>query len=266
MGGAVRGIIWVGPLIFLPIHAAGLYGKEDFFGSKLSDYVISSYTPSLAALIQGFRPTPQPVQGMQLLAIAQSFADGQSLIPGTRDEIKRIQECARGKIPVCSLVEHEATVARVEEGMAKSSLVHFACHGIQDMHTPTESALLLAGSSRLTLKRIIQLSLPHADLAFLSACQTATGDRKLVESVHLAAGMLLAGYRGVIATMWSIMDNDAPQVAEDVYEHLFKTSPPDPTRAAEALHLAVRNLRERSDSEGKKKSFFDWVPFIHVGV
>ncbi|KAJ6564423.1 hypothetical protein B0H19DRAFT_1067975 [Mycena capillaripes] len=82
------------------------------------------------------------------------------------------------------------------------------------------------------------------------------------ESVHLAAGMLLAGYRGVIATMWSIMDN-APQVAGDVYEHLFKTSPPDHTQAAEALHMAVMRLQEQSDG---KKSFFDWVPFIHVGA
>jgi CHAT domain-containing protein len=229
--------------------------------------MISSYTPSLAALIQGLRPTSQPAQELQLLAVAQPSADGQSHIPGTKDEIKRIEECARGKISLCSLLEHDATVARVEEGMMKSAFVHFACHGVQDVNTPTESALLLAGSSKLTLERIIQLSLPHADLAFLSACQTATGDKKFQEeSVHLAAGMLLAGYRGVIATMWSILDNDAPQVAEDVYKHLFKTSPIDPTRAAEALYFAVRNLRERSDSEGKKKSFFDWVPFIHVGV
>ncbi|KAJ7837851.1 CHAT domain-containing protein [Mycena leptocephala] len=224
--------IWwcpTGLLTLLPIHAAGLYGK--------------------AALIQGLRPTSQPAQELQLLAVAQPSADGQSHIPGTKDEIKRIEE------------------SRVEEGMMKSAFVHFACHGVQDVNTPTESALLLAGSSKLTLERIIQLSLPHADLAFLSACQTATGDKKFQEeSVHLAAGMLLAGYRGVIATMWSILDNDAPQVAEDVYKHLFKTSPIDPTRAAEALYFAVRNLRERSDSEGKKKSFFDWVPFIHVGV
>jgi CHAT domain-containing protein len=164
-------------------------------------------------------------------------------------------------------VEHEATVAMVEEGMIKSAFVHFACHGVQDTHTPTESALLLAGSSKLTLERIIQLSLPQADLAFLSACQTATGDKKpQEESVHLAAGMLLAGYRGVVATMWAIMDNDAPQVAADVYEHLFRTSRPDPTRAAEALHLAVCNLRERTDSKGNKTSFSHWVPFIHLGV
>ncbi|KAJ6548953.1 CHAT domain-containing protein [Mycena capillaripes] len=129
----------------------------------------------------------------------------------------------------------------------KSSWVHFACHGVQDGSTPTDSALLLAGSSKLTLEGSIHLNLPHADLAFLSACQTATGDKELrCESVHLAAGMLLAGYRRVIATMWSIMDNDAPQAAKDVYEHLFKTLPPDSTRAAKVLHVAVKNLRESS--------------------
>jgi CHAT domain-containing protein len=148
--------------------------------------------------------------------------------------------------------------------MRDSRWVHFACHGVQRASAPTESALLIAGSSRLTLSNIIQLSLPHADLAFLSACQTAMGSKDLEdESVHLTAGMLFAGYRGVIGTMWSIMDNDAPQVAGDVYAHLFEASPPDSMRAAEALHLAVQKLQEQ---HGVKKSFLRWIPFIHFGA
>jgi hypothetical protein len=63
--------------------------------------------------------------------------------------------------------------------------------------------------------------------------------------------------------MWSINDNDAPQVAGDVYAHLLEASPPDLTRAAQALHLAVQNLQEQP---GTKKSFLHWVPFIHFGV
>ena len=48
-----------------------------------------------------------------------------------------------------------------------------------------------------------------ADLALLSACQTSAGDEKLSEEViHLAAGMLAAGYRGAVATMWSIRDHN----------------------------------------------------------
>ena len=53
------------------------------------------------------------------------------------------------------------------------------------------------------------------DLAFLSACQKSTGDGRLSEeAVHLAAGMLAAGYRGVIATMWLIRDRYASEFAK----------------------------------------------------
>ncbi|KAJ7500145.1 TPR-like protein [Mycena galericulata] len=260
------GRIWwcpTGPLAFLPIHAAGLYGEDRAVGSKLSDFLISSYTPSLSALIQGFHPQPESKEDLQLLAVTQPSADGHEYIPGTRKEIKCIQHHARGKVTIQWLDEKMATIDNVQKGMKNSRWVHFACHGVQSA-APTESALLLAESSRLTLSNIIQLSLPNADLAFLSACQTATGSKMLQdESVHLAAGMLLAGYRGVIGTMWSIRDNDAPQVASDVYAHLLEVSPPDPTRAAEALHLAVGKLREQL---GSKKSFLHWVPFIHFGV
>ncbi|KAJ7624057.1 CHAT domain-containing protein [Mycena polygramma] len=255
-----------GPLTFLPINAAGLYGEDDGLGSKLSDFVISSYTPSLTALLEASRGGSGSKE-LQVLAVSQPSAEGQVFIPGTEKEIDTIQRLAEMTVPPVAILRFDgngATVDAVRDGMRESRWVHFACHGVQDVSAPTESALLLAGSSRLTLAEIVKMPLPTADLAFLSACQTATGAKELEEeSVHLAAGMLSAGYRSVIATMWSIMDNDAPQVASDVYEHLFKTSPPDPSQAAEALHLAVKKLR---DGAAGKKSFFNWVPFIHVGA
>jgi CHAT domain-containing protein len=260
------GRIWwcpTGPLAFLPIHAAGVYGENQAFGLKLSDFMISSYTPSLTALIQGFRPHSESQAELQLLAVTKPSAKGQSYLPGTQEEIKSIQRHVEGKKVHFEWLDEEiATIDEVQRGMRNLGWVHFACHGVQS-DSPTESALL-AGSSWLTLSNIIQLSLPHADLAFLSACQTATGSQELQdELVHLTAGMLLAGYRGVIGTMWSIDDNDAPQVAGDVYAHLLETSPLDPMRAAQALHLAIQKLREQP---GRKKSFLHWVPFIHFGV
>ncbi|KAJ6461810.1 CHAT domain-containing protein [Mycena sanguinolenta] len=259
------GRIWwcpTGPLVFLPIHAAGLYGENQAVGSRLSDFLISSYAPSLTALIQGFRSRSES-QELRLLAVSQPSAQGQSYIPGTQEEIKCLQTHLDGRVPVQWLDKDMATIDTVQQGMKDSRWVHFACHGVQST-SPTESALLLTGSSRLTLSNIINLSLPNAELSFLSACRTATGSKELQdESFHLAAGMLLAGYRGVIGTMWSIGDNDAPQVAGDVYAHLLEVSPPDPTRAAEALHLAVQKLQEQL---GANKSFLRWVPFIHFGV
>lgn len=230
---------------------------EEQTGSKISDFVVSSYTPTLTTLINSFRPIKS--QKTQLLTVALPSESG---LPGTQKELEKIEQHAKG-LSVLQLFESRATVESVSKAMAESSWVHFACHGIQDTSNPTESALQLAGSSELTLSKITKFALPHADLAFLSACQTATGDEFLQEeAVHLAAGMLLAGYRTVIATMWSIVDNDAPQVAGDIYSHLFKTSPPDSTQAAIALCLAVRKLRESKP----RKSLLSWVPFIHMGA
>ncbi|KAH9923033.1 CHAT domain-containing protein [Fomitopsis serialis] len=189
--------IWwcvTGPLSFLPLHAAGDYTIGEP-GHKISDYVVSSYTPTLTALIN-----------------------------------------ARQK-PL------NATVAHVLDKMQTANWVHLACHGVQDSENPIESAFILH-DDMLKLSKIIQQDLDKADFAFLSACQTATGDPKLSEqAVHLAAGMLFAGFRSVIATMWSIRDEDGPEVARD-------------HSAAYALHRAVQNLR---------RNLLAWVPFIHIG-
>jgi CHAT domain-containing protein len=253
-----------GPLAFLPIHAAGLYGaaQSSVLGCKLSDYVVSSYTPSLTALIEGSRPRGKLTGKPKLLAIALPL---ESRLPCVKKEIDILEKHAKGHA-FSKLMESDATVQNVVEGMKESNWVHFACHGVQEITDPTKSALLLAKGAHLTLLDMSKLSLPHAELAYLSACQTATGvDELSEEAVHLTAGMLSAGYHGVIGTMWSINDEDAPKVADAVYTHLFKDkdSNPDPTQAAFALHEAVKKLRDES---GAEKSLFSWVPYIHVGI
>ena len=249
-----------GPLAFLPIHAAGLYGSSQSSvpGCKLADYVVSSYTPTLTALIEGSHPKSQSKP--KLLAVGLPDKSG---LPNVKKEIDILEKHAQGH-SFSKLMESDATVEKVVEGMKESNWVHFACHGVQEISDPTKSALLLANNTQLTLLDMSKLSLPHADLAYLSACQTATGVEVLSEeALHLTAGMLSAGYCGVIGTMWSIMDNDAPEIADAVYAHLLKKPNLDSTQAAFALHEAVKKL---CDESGEKKSFFSWVPYIHVGL
>ncbi len=205
---------------------------------------------------------------MTLLAVAVSSPTGQYPIPGTHEEIEsisnRFSEIQKQE-RFAALTESAATPDRVLAGMKKANWVHFACHGVQNLVSPTDSALLLSGTSQLKLSDIVETSLPSAELAFLSACQTAAGDKDLPEeSVHLAAGMLLAGYKGVIATMWSIMDRDAPAVSDDVYRYLLRdaTRRPDYREAAYALHHAVARLREKHGT----RSYLSWVPFVHFGM
>jgi CHAT domain-containing protein len=92
----------------------------------------------------------------------------------------------------------------------------------ESKENPTDSGLCLANQRRLKLSDIISLLRPRGRLAFLFARQTATGDKDLSdEAIHIVAGMLFAGYGGVIGTMWSIADRVAPRVAREVYERLF---------------------------------------------
>jgi len=249
--------IWwcaTGSLAFLPIHAAGIYDIEN--GDKLSDYVVSSYTPTLTAILDS--STPKVVDNFSILTVAQPSTPNAAPIPKTEDEVNLVQSLAGG-INMVSLKSEEATVERVLQAMRETDWIHMACHGKQETSEPMKSGLLLHDDI-LELSEIVKHTLPRADFAFLSACQTAVGDEKIAdESVHLAAGMFMAGYRGVIATMWSIKDNDAPQVAEDVYKRILKDGKPNRKDAAHALHDAVKRLRE------SETGFMAWVPFIHLG-
>ena len=249
-----------GPLAFLPIHAAGIYGKNEP-GFNISDYVVSSYTPTLAAII-GARESHQVRDKYRgLLAIIQPSTPGQSALPNTEVELNVIEKQAT-TFGVQLLRGSEASMESVIEGMEAHSWVHFACHGVQDTIEPLKSAFCLHDKN-LELSTIIAKSFPYADFAFLSACQTATGDEKLSEeAVHLAAGLMLAGYGSIIATTWSIKDEDAPVIAGHVYTELFSGTEPDSLGSAVALHHAVKLLRQQVGDE----KFLSWVPFIHVGV
>ena len=148
---------------------------------------------------------------------------------------------------------------RVLQAMRDTNWIHMACHGKQDTSEPMKSSLILHDET-LELSEIARHAFPRADFALLSACQTAVGDERIAdESVHLAAGMFLAGYRWVIATIWSIRDKDAPQVAEDVYKRISKYGKPNRKEAAHALHDAVKRLRDSG------AGLMSWVPFKHLG-
>ncbi|RDB28694.1 hypothetical protein Hypma_014906 [Hypsizygus marmoreus] len=261
--------IWwcaTGPLAFLPLHAAGIYGPMRRPGSALSDFAISSYTPTVRAVLSdNSRDTRKGFNG--IVAIAMPNTPEQEPLPFTVNEIQQIDaQFSARRLNAVLLEGDQATPEKVLEGMRASGWVHLACHAGQDINHPTKSAFLL-GDGQLELATLIQNPLPHADFAFLSACQTAMGTESLSEeAVHLAAGMLTAGYRGLIATMWSINDEDAPFITKEVYSSLLGTGKPvpDSSDAASALHKATKHLSESlGDSED---ALLRWLPFVHFGL
>ena len=79
------------------------------------------------------------------------------------------------------------------------------------------------------------------------------------ETVHLASVLHVAGYRHVVATLWSVADRPALRVARAVYTDL--ASYHDIDRIPVALHQVTRALRDR---------YLDrplaWAAYIHIGL
>ncbi|KAH8822467.1 TPR-like protein [Flagelloscypha sp. PMI_526] len=258
-----------GPLSFLPFHAAGIYSSELDDRISISDYAVSSYTPSLMALLSN----PYPVQKLgrpSILMVTQPYTPGQKPLPGTTVEAKNIMEKAAlndMQPAILHLPQSEATVSAVMKQLETHGWVHLACHGTQRFPDPMESSFAL-NDGALTLASLMQKSMGNAQFAFLSACQTATGDQTIPdEAMHLTSGMLAAGFRSVVGTMWSIQDRVAPEVAETFYATLFEEGrksewklKPEP---AYALHFALKKLRDESTED---KDLMKWVPFVHYGV
>ncbi|TFK23356.1 hypothetical protein FA15DRAFT_467127 [Coprinopsis marcescibilis] len=261
--------IWwcaTGPLAFLPLHAAGIYDDKD--SDTIFNYAVSSYTPTVTSLTNRVKNTRTSLDDSSgLLMVSQPHTPGLSPIPATMEEVRIIQSqlTSRG-VQELMLESSAATIEVGLKEMENYNNVHFACHAIQAKDDPLHSGFHFH-DGRLSLSTIVKKNLKNANLAFLSACQTSAGDEKLSEeAVHLAAGMLAAGYRGVVGTMWSISDKQAPEVAKDFYEHLLagERAGIDASRASYALHHAIQKLRRRSDNS--EYSLLTWVPYVHFGV
>ncbi|CAE6499743.1 unnamed protein product [Rhizoctonia solani] len=257
--GELPHITWcaTGPFSFLPIHAAGYYDRPM---AKLSDYVISSYTPTLTALLSAQCNGSSPLSSV--LAVGQEATPNKSRLPQTVAELNRIRgHVERSQTDYVQLDKDGATISKVLDALGNHSCVHLACHAYQNLENPVESGFHLHDGT-LTLRTIMQQSFPGKQLAFLSACQTAAGDDQIPdEAVHLASGMLMAGYPSVVATLWSISDYYAPLVADEVYGWLVKNTF-KPGETAKALHYAVAKLREEVGEE----DFIRWVPYVHFGI
>lgn len=257
---SISRIFWyiTGPLTFIPIHAAG----------PVSQVVVSSYVTTLSSLFEAQKQHNMPIKGRpRVLAIAQPNTPGRTPIPHSTNEVDTVIETlTRNGWPCESLQRLEsadATVDQVSTALEKCSWVHFACHAMQHASDGMESAFSLHDGG-LKLSLIAAKRLTSARLAFLSSCQSASGLQDSPgEAMHLSAGMQFAGFSSVIATLWSIWDEDAPIVAEHTYAYLLRNGfdQVDLTEAAAALNYAVSKLREDSNITLER-----WAPFVHFGV
>jgi CHAT domain-containing protein len=132
-------------------------------------------------------------------------ADNKSLprLPNVESETRQVIEVAtRAGITVDPYRGDSTTQNNIATSLKSAQLVHVASHGIQHPSEPLKSGLCL-NDGVLTVEHLIKLDLKNAFLAFLSACETAKGDKEQPDqTIHLAATLLFTGFKSVVATMW----------------------------------------------------------------
>lgn len=245
-----------GPLTLLPLHAAGYHG-EGGSGAAVLDRVVSSYTPTLRALLEARRPMTVAPEQERMLIVALPDTPGQVPLENVvreRDLLVSLFDDRQ------TLLDENATTDAVRAQLPRHRWAHFSCHGSQNLADPSQGGLLLRDGS-LTIADV-SAQQHEGEFAFLSACMTAVGGVRLPdEAITLAAALHFTGYRQVIGTLWAVHDQTAADVAAMVYRDLTTGGRFDPTGSARALHAAVRSLRDDA-----RVPAHAWTPFIHIGA
>jgi CHAT domain-containing protein len=130
-------------------------------------------------------------------------------------EIEQVTELAISAGANANVIAPFTPVGEVIRSLQAASIIHLACHGIQDHARPHDSHFCI-DSGDIPVSALMKMELPNAFLAFLSACETATGDRKHADEViHLASTMLFAGFTSVVATMWYVIISSQKKMHAD---------------------------------------------------
>jgi tetratricopeptide (TPR) repeat protein len=260
-----------GPLALLPIHAAARFpDSSEYYSANRSDAVIdrviSSYTLTLRSLLErrAHSREAEASQTSQLLAVGVSSAPGLAPLQAVRAELESVREY----VPDGTfLIGEEATRERIISELSRHTWLHFSGHSIQDQAEPSNSGLLCYDYQEggpLRIADILQLDLKAANLAFLSASDTAQATASLVdEAMHVAGALHAAGFAHVIGAQWPISDVIAPQVASHIYAELCGTSGTEAHSGdvAMALHRTIRLLRARYPYAPSL-----WAPYVHFGI
>ncbi len=227
-----------GMLHQIPFHA--LLDGDSF----LLDRFHLSYAPSASLYSTLQASTPRSHDQALVLAVPDERA------PVIRQEVEVVSQHLPG---ARVFVGETATAERLRSLGAESRIVHIATHGFFRQDNPMFSAIQLA-DSRLTVLDLYNLKL-NAELVVLSGCSTGlhkieVGD----ELIGLTRGLLYAGARSLMTTLWDVHDASTAALMQAFYSHLLTA----PDRAT-ALGRAMRELRAEYPSP------YYWAPFILIG-
>ncbi len=222
--------------------------------------------PAVRKQVVAFAPFAKPgreagqgasqVSPLDAEAARWSFAP----LPASQREISSIADLyPGGALSFVGDAANEDAVTR-DPAVASARRLHFATHAQIDERYPEHSALVLAEKpgedGLLQVHEIFNLKL-SAELAVLSACQTALGKEVTGEGlVGLSRAFFYAGVSSLVLSLWNVVDGPTPDLMLDFYKDLDRLQ--EKARALRSAKLAMINRRAYAHPSY-------WAPFVLLG-
>lgn len=234
---------------------------------KEKHYLIEKYTLAFnfGFLLKPSQPLFKQPPKSFLIGLTQGNQDlfsNLKPLENVKDEIENIKaEVSSSQV----LLDQDFTKENftLQFNQSHFSGLHIATHG--DFSSDPHQTFLLAYDDKIYLKELDQLlrnrnqqNFTSIQLMVLSACQTATGDRRA--SLGLAGVAIQAGAETVVASLWKVSDRSTALLMRLFYQNLSK---PNLTKA-EALHQAQLELLNNRKYQAFHSPYY-WGAFILVG-
>ncbi|OUL33645.1 hypothetical protein BV372_15710 [Nostoc sp. T09] len=230
-------------------------------------YLVEKYALALSPGLQLIES--QPLTQIKLNVLTAGVSESRSVAGRNFDsltqvpaELAQIQaEVARSKKLLNS--DLSATNLKTAVESVPFSVIHLATHG--NFSSNPDETFVLLWDRLLQAKNFDQLLgigdriNPRAiELLALSACETATGDKRA--TLGLAGIAVRAGARSTLATLWQVKDESTAALAIQFYKVLKDRK----LTKAQALRQAQLYLIEKHPNTNYRLPYY-WAPFVLVG-
>jgi len=231
------------------------------------------YAPSFSALSEmGLRRRQQSTKesliafGNPVIASDEKLKQDLHPLPEAKAEVAALAAAVRTplkRVLVGRLAEEKTFKALAPQ----YATIHLATHGVLDNRDPLDSYLLLTktdgdpeNDGLLRAREIMDMHL-NADLAVLSACETANGRMSPGEGViGMSWAFFVAGARSVVVSQWRVNSSSTSQLMKNFYEALARQNDPNSRDKSQALREAsLRLLKDR-----RYRHPFYWAGFVLV--
>ncbi|NJM72076.1 MAG: CHAT domain-containing protein [Scytonema sp. RU_4_4] len=259
----IKTLVFVSDGSLRDIPMSALWDGKQFLAQK---YAVT-ITPALQLL------GPKPLEKKQFKALIGGLTRGSTFsiegstfnfkpLPNVKNEVEKIKQILPNSE---EMLDEQFQTKNLQSKLYSSSypIVHLATHG-HFSSNPQETFILSAPNVPINLNQLQELLQTRKqsrtdaiELLVLSACQTATGDKRA--ALGLAGVAVRAGAFSTLASLWSVNDRSTALFMGQFYEHLVKQQ----MTKAEALRQTQLDLLQ--NGKGEYRHPFYWSPFVLIG-